>query len=76
MTLTFKSVMEADPWAPVEAELLQRGDAATTRLFCEQVRRRGLAVLRVGEEEAALFGRCVAAAREYFGGTPTEAKQA
>ncbi len=68
--------MEADPWAPVEVELLQRGDRAATRLFCEQVRRRGLGVLHVSEADADLFARCVAAAREYFCGTEPAAKQA
>jgi hypothetical protein len=66
--------MEGDPWAPIEAELLQRRDAVATQQFCEQVRRRGIAVLRVSEEEAALFGRCVAGARDYFCDTPTSAK--
>ncbi len=42
----------ADPFAPVELGLLEQRDAAATRAFCEQVRRRGLAVLRVTEREA------------------------
>ena len=67
--------MEVDPFAPVELSLLEQRDATATHLFCRQMRTRGLAVLRVTEREAALFGQCVAAAGEYFASTPAAVKQ-